>query len=71
MGVPSAVRLPDMLVSPVPSGQVRVVAGAMHADGSVWRVGRWWQPPRPHVPAAHPRLAADLDPLALVGLSPS
>lgn len=71
VGVPSAVRLPNMLVSPVlPSGQVRVVAGAMHADGSVWRVGRWWQPPRPHVPEARPRLACDLDPLALVGRGP-
>ena len=72
VGLPSAVRLPNMVVlSPVlPSGPLRVVAGALHADGSVWRVGRWWQPPRPHVPAARPRLACDLDPTALVGRGP-
>jgi hypothetical protein len=71
VGLPSAVRLPNMLVSPVlPSGAVRMRSGALHADGSVWRVGRWWQPSRPHVPAARPRLACDLDPSALVGRGP-
>src|SRR4051812_32526646 len=68
VGRPSAVRLPNMLVSPVlPSGAVCVGSGALHADGSVWRVARWWQPSRPRAPAADPRLACDLDPAALVG----
>ena len=71
VGLPSAVRLPNMLVSPVlPAGPVRARFGALHADGSVWRVGRWWQPSRPRVPAANPRLACDLDPPALVGRGP-
>ena len=70
VGLPSAVRLPNMLVSPVlPSGPVRVLSGALHAGGSVWRVGRWWQPPRPHTSAGL-RGAVDLSPGDLVGRGP-
>src|SRR6478672_1651010 len=70
VGLPSAVRLPNMLVSPVlPSGPVRVLSGALHAGGSVWRVGRWWRPPRPHTSAGL-RRAVDLSPGDLVGRGP-
>jgi hypothetical protein len=71
VGLPSAVRLPNMLVSPVlATAPLRVGAGALRAGDESWRVGRWWQPPRPHAPAARPRLGCDLDPPALVGRGP-
>jgi hypothetical protein len=71
VGLPSAVRLPNMLVSPVlPSGPVRVMSGALRADGSLWRVVRWWRPPRPQAAGLRLRLADDLEPAALVGRGP-
>ena len=71
VGLPSAVRLPNLLVTPVlPRGPVRVASGTLRAGDSVWRVGRWWQPPRPDVRSARPRLACDLDPMALIGRGP-
>jgi hypothetical protein len=47
---PSAVRLPNALLTPVlPTGPVSVHDGGLVAeDGTTWRVTRWWQPPRPH-----------------------
>ena len=45
---PDAVRLPGSVVtSVVPSGTVRARHGALLAAAGSWRVGRWWQPPRP------------------------
>ena len=71
VGLPAAVRLPNMLVSPVlPSGPLRVAAGTLRSGADTWRVGRWWQPPRPQARAARPRLGCTLDPAALVGRGP-
>jgi hypothetical protein len=71
VGLPSAVRLPNMLVSPVlPAGPVRVAGGTLRSGVDTWRVGRWWQPPRPHARAARPRSGRDLDPWGLVGRGP-
>jgi hypothetical protein len=68
---PAAVRLPNAVVTPVlPTSALRVVRGGL-ADGTgSWRVGRWWQPPRPtgRTPVLRARLP--LDPAALVGRGP-
>jgi Protein of unknown function (DUF2877) len=64
---PSAVRLPNSVVTSVLPGEDALVvsAGALHGD-SVWRVTRWWRPPRPRgvVPPATV-LHFDLPPLGV------
>ena len=73
---PGAVRLPNsVLTSVLPTGALVVRDGRLSTSENVWRVARWWQPPRPRgltAPSALPDLGidvpADLDPCALVGL---
>lgn len=81
---PTAVRLPNaVLTSVVPSGAVGVRTGALVSGSTTWRVGRWWQPPRPRdltPPALLPALPGVEVPSAVVphdlvgagpGLTPS
>jgi hypothetical protein len=45
---PDAVRLPGSVVTTVlPFGGLRVRHRALVGASATWRVGRWWQPPRP------------------------
>ena len=76
---PDAVRLPGSVVtSVVPSGTVRARDGALLAAAGSWRVGRWWQPPRPRgltAPAVLPEapgveLLAAVRPHDLLGAGP-
>jgi hypothetical protein len=76
---PEAVRLPGSVVTPVvPGGRLRARYGALVGASATWRVGRWWQPPRPRgltapaVPPAAPgvRLLATVRPDDLVGAGP-
>ena len=56
---PAAVRLPNSLVADVlpPAGPARSDGGRLVAAGTLWRVSRWWLPPRP---AGLPRPGRDL-----------
>ena len=68
---PDAVRLPNAVVTSVlPSGDVSVSPRGLASRGSAWRVGRWWQPPRPTGRTARRPAAVALDPMALVGRGP-
>ena len=76
---PSAVRLPNALVTPVlPTGSASVHHGALSSGRATWRVARWWQPPRPHgltrpdLPVAVPGVdvPSELRPELLVGAGP-
>ncbi|MEO5708531.1 MAG: DUF2877 domain-containing protein [Nocardioidaceae bacterium] len=69
--VPTAVRLPNAVVTSVlPRSGLRVVPGGLSGDADSWRVGRWWQPPRPMNRTPAQRASLDLDPSALVGRGP-
>ena len=47
--LPAAVRLPNALLAGVlPTGRVTAGEGAVAGADTVWRVRRWWTPPRPH-----------------------
>src|SRR3954465_6354540 len=57
--LPSAVRLPNALVSSsLPSGPVAVERGGWVAGDATWALRRWWAPPRPRglVAPARPSL---------------
>jgi Protein of unknown function (DUF2877) len=46
--LPSAVRLPNAVVSPaLPTGPVALAQGGLLAEHGSWVVRRWWTPPRP------------------------
>jgi hypothetical protein len=73
---PDAVRLPNsVLTSVVPEGTLAVRDGRLVAGDDVWKVTRWWQPPRPcglTAPSVMPstigfEVPTHLDPFALVG----
>jgi hypothetical protein len=76
--LPSAVRLPNSLVTSVlPTGPVAVDRGLLVAGDDTWRVRRWWTPPRPRdlsvreavsLPAL--RVAPEVRPADLVGAGP-
>jgi hypothetical protein len=76
--VPSAVRLPNSLVTTVlPTGPVAVDRGMLVTGDDTWRVRRWWTPPRPRglsvrgavsLPAL--RVAPEVRPADLVGAGP-
>ena len=76
--LPSAVRLPNAVVAGVlPTGPVAIDDGAVVGGAVVWRVRRWWTPPRPRgltAPAAVslPGLAVapHVRPHELVGAGP-
>jgi len=76
--LPSAVRLPNALVSSsLPSGSVAVEQGALVAGHATWAVRRWWTPPRPRglVAPARPSLPgvtvpAEIRPNLLFGAGP-
>ena len=73
--LPSAVRLPNAGVTAVlPTGPVALAGGAVVGTDAVWRVHRWWTPPRPRglsapVSVSLP-VAPDLRPEGLVGAGP-
>ena len=82
--LPSAVRLPNALVSSsLPTGPATVEQGAFVAGHATWAVRRWWTPPRPRdlVAPARPSLPslpslpgvtvpAEIRPDLLVGAGP-
>jgi hypothetical protein len=68
---PAAVRLPNAVVTPVlPTSALRVVRGGLADGTSSWRIGRWWQPPRPAGRTPVRRASLPLDPAVLVGRGP-
>jgi hypothetical protein len=69
---PDAVRLPNAVVTTMlPSAPLAVRSGHLVSRDERWRVGRWWQPPRPTGRRArHPSRSSALDPLRLVGRGP-
>lgn len=69
--LPSAVRLPNSVVTPVlPRSAVGVVRGGLVDGTDSWRVGRWWEPPRPAGRTPVQRASLPLDPRSLIGRGP-
>jgi hypothetical protein len=68
---PDAVRLPNALVtSLLPRGEVTLRSGRLASRDAAWRVGRWWQPPRPTGRTPRFAVSRPLDPMTLVGRGP-
>jgi Protein of unknown function (DUF2877) len=59
LAAPSAVRLPHSVVVPGLSSEPReatIGTGGLRWGRDVYRVVRWWSPPRPHLPSLRPRV---------------